>query len=100
MNLAKKIDLMKPSAPGLPCGISKILASLEQDDKKALETVMETKPGKDAISNRQIHELLLSEGFDLAFASVRLHRSKQCRCYIGRNGKTRIMLKNKKSMEE
>lgn len=100
MSLAKKINLMKPSAPGLPCGISKILASLEKDDRDALELVMNTKPGKDAISNRQIHELLLSEGFDLAFASVRLHRSKQCRCYIGRNGKTRIMLSAQKSMEK
>lgn len=92
MSLAQKIDLLKPSVPGLPCGISKILESASQDDKTALELVMATKAGKGSISNRQIHALLLSEGYDIAFASVRLHRSKHCRCFIGKNGKLRAIL--------
>lgn len=96
MSLAEKINLLKPPAPGLPCGISKILDSLSGEDKKALELVMESRPEKGSISNRQIHALLLAEGYDLAFASVRLHRSKHCRCYIGKNGKLRAVSKNKK----
>lgn len=97
MGLAEKINLLKPPAPGLPCGISKILESVSEDDKKALELVMETKPEKGSISNRQIHALLLAEGYDIAFASVRLHRSKHCRCFIGKNGKLRVAAKNKKA---
>jgi len=96
MSLAEKINLLKPSAPGLPCGISKILESLKEDDKTALELVMETKAEKGSISNRQIHELLLSEGYDIAFASVRLHRRRVCRCYIGTNGKLRPSSKTAK----
>ncbi len=96
MSLAEKINLLKPSAPGLPCGISKILESASKEDREALELVMSTKPEKGSISNRQIHSLLLSEGYDIAFASVRLHRSKHCRCYIGKNGKLRAVSNNKK----
>lgn len=96
MSLAKKLSLLSPSAPGLPCGISKIIETVSEEDRTALELVMDTKAGKGSISNRQIHELLLTEGFDIAFASIRLHRSKQCRCYTGKNGKLRAVLKTQK----
>ena len=36
------------------------------------------------MSNIKIHEIIRSEGHEIAFASVRLHRSKTCRCYIGK----------------
>jgi hypothetical protein len=92
MSLAQKINLLQPSAPGLPCGIAKILESASQDDRTALELVMATKAEKGSISNRQIYALLLSEGYDIAFSSVRLHRSKHCRCFVGKNGKLRAVL--------
>ena len=40
MSLAEKLNKITPSAPGLPCGIAKILAGLATEDRKALETVM------------------------------------------------------------
>jgi hypothetical protein len=84
VTLAEKLNQMTPSSPGLPCGISLVLNVLTGEDKKALEVVMGSPSIKGSISNRQIHKLLLSEGYEIAFSSIRLHRSKQCRCYTGK----------------
>lgn len=46
------------------------------------------------VSNRQIHEILIDEGHDIAFASIRLHRSKQCRCYIGKDSERRRQIRS------
>jgi len=93
MSLAKKISDLRPVGPGLPCGVGKILADLSGEDKKALEMLMNSKPVPGGVSNRMIFALLDEEGYKIAFASVRLHRSKQCRCFIGKNSpfrKTKI----------
>lgn len=89
MGLAERLDKLEPSAPGLPCGISKLLSGLNEKDKTALDIIMSTPSKPSGISNRAIHEILLTEGYDIAFASVRLHRSKQCRCFIGKNSERR-----------
>jgi uncharacterized protein YggU (UPF0235/DUF167 family) len=90
MTLAEKINQLAPSVAGLPCGVSKVLSKLDEEDKKALEIVMLTPPTKGQISNRQIHQLLIAEGYDVAFSSIRLHRGKQCRCYTGKEGVLRV----------
>ena len=97
MSLAKKLTELSPPAAGLPCGISKILSVLEGEDKKALEAIMGSPALRGGISNRQIHEILLNEGYDIAFASVRLHRSKQCRCFVGKDSEVRKMNRKKAS---
>lgn len=84
MTLAEKLNQIIPSTSGLPCGISLVLNNLSDEDKKALEIVMSSPSVAGSISNRQIHKLLLSEGCKIAFSSVRLHRSQQCRCYTGK----------------
>lgn len=89
MGLAKKLTELAPPAVGLPCGVAKVLGILVGDDKKALETIMDSPVMRGGISNRQIHEILLTEGYDVAFASVRLHRSKQCRCFVGKESELR-----------
>lgn len=86
MGLADRLNEINPTFPGLPCGIGKVLDSLtNQQDKEALENIMNMRSYPIGISNRQIHDVLMSEGYDIAFASVRLHRSKQCRCYVGKD---------------
>lgn len=86
MGLADKLNQINPTFPGLPCGIARILDSLtDEKDKTALENIMNMRSYPIGISNRQIHDILMSEGYDVAFASVRLHRSKQCRCYVGKD---------------
>ncbi len=90
MSLSESLNNISPSFPGLPCGIKKIMENLKnKEDKKALEDIMNRSTYPRGVSNRQIHEVLLSEGYDIAFASIRLHRSKQCRCYIGKNSEKR-----------
>jgi hypothetical protein len=97
MGLAERLDKLEPSAPGLPCGISKILSGLNEKDKTALDVIMSTPSKPSGISNRAIHEILLTEGYDIAFASVRLHRSKQCRCFIGKNSEIRKAIQKTKT---
>lgn len=84
MTLAEKLNQMVPRTTGLPCGMSLVLDNLSGEDKKALEIVMSSPSVSGSISNRQIHQLLLSEGCKIAFSSIRLHRSQQCRCYTGK----------------
>ena len=85
MSLAEKLKTATRSEPGLPCGVGKLLQKLEGEDKEALEIIFSSRSRSGTISNRQVHDILISEGHDVAFASIRLHRLQQCRCYTGKN---------------
>ena len=85
MSLADKLKEATRSTPGLPCGVAKLMTTLNEEDRKALEIVFSTKSVSGTISNVQLHELFLSEGYNVAFASIRLHRAQRCRCYISRD---------------
>lgn len=74
----------RPQGPGLPCGVGKIIQSVGEEDRKALEFVFESPSSSGGITNVQIHKILLEEGHVVAFASVRMHRAKRCRCYVGK----------------
>ena len=92
MSLAEKLKSATRSEPGLPCGVGRLLHELTGEDKEALEIIFSSRSRSGTISNRQIHEILLSEGHDIAFASVRVHRLQQCRCYVGKNSARRLEL--------
>jgi hypothetical protein len=81
MSLADKLAATSRSSTGLPCGIGKLLSELIGDDKEALEAVFSQRSVSGTISNRQIFEILLGEGHDVAFASISMHRRQQCRCF-------------------
>lgn len=85
MSLADKLKTTPRSETGLPCGVSRLLQDLSGDDKEALEVVLSERSTAGKISNRQIHQILLSEGHDVAFASIATHRRQQCRCFTGKN---------------
>jgi len=87
VSLAEKLKKANKPEPGLPCGVARLLTIVSDEDKEALELIFSTKAGNGAVSNIKIHEIIRSEGHDIAFASIRLHRSKTCRCYIGRVNK-------------
>lgn len=89
MSLADKLKEATRTEPGLPCGVGKLLQELTGEDKEALEIIFSSRSRSGTISNRQVHEILISEGHDVAFASVRVHRLQQCRCYVGKNGSKR-----------
>jgi hypothetical protein len=89
LSLADKLKEATRTEPGLPCGVGKLLSELTGEDKEALEIIFSSRSRTGTISNRQVHEILLSEGHDVSFASVRVHRLQQCRCYMGKNGSKR-----------
>lgn len=97
MSLAEKLTNAKRTEPGLPCGVSKLLSELVGEDREALEIVFASRSQSGTISNRQIHEILISEGHDVSFASIALHRRKQCRCFVGKNSEYRQELARKES---
>lgn len=82
MGLADKLKKVDQIKSGLPCGIGTLLQTLPKSDREALEEVMSQAHGPARISNRQIHEVLLGEGHEIAFHSVSAHRRKQCRCFV------------------
>jgi hypothetical protein len=92
MSLSEKLKKANKAERGLPCGIGKLLSIVSDEDKKALEIIFSTKAGNGAVSNIKIHEIIRSEGHDIAFSSIRLHRSKTCRCYIGKVNQVNIQL--------
>ena len=86
MALAEKFLDAHPSTFGLPCGIAKISEKMTSDDYETLVRVMDA-PVSDPhrVSNRKIHEILISEGYDVSFSSISLHRRRVCRCFTGKN---------------
>lgn len=95
MSLSEKLKTATKSEPGLPCGIARLLSTVSDEDREALEVIFSTKAGHGSISNLKIHEIISSEGHNIAFASVRLHRARACRCYIGKANQLKIHLNNK-----
>jgi hypothetical protein len=97
MSLADKLKSTPRSEPGLPCGVGRLLNELDSNDKRALEAVFSERSRPGTISNVQIHQILLSEGHDIAFASISMHRRRQCRCFVGKNSQLRQELAKKGS---
>lgn len=85
MSLVERLANAKPKESGLPCGMSRVLSQMDSTDKQALEDVLFGQPR--TISNAQLQEILLDEGYDISSASIKLHRRKQCRCFVGRNAR-------------
>jgi hypothetical protein len=86
MSLADKLKEATRTGPGLPCGVAVLIDTLEGEDRQALELIFSTKSVKGTIPNTKIHKILISEGYDIAFSSIRHHRSQVCRCYTGQDG--------------
>jgi hypothetical protein len=85
MSLAERINKLTPTGPGLPCGIGKLMSQLGDVDKEALVALFASNPYPNGVSNRLIFRILEEEGYNIAFASIRLHRAKMCRCFVGKN---------------
>jgi hypothetical protein len=86
--LAQKVSELTAPQFGLPCGVTKVMSVMDEDDKNTLELILFPQSDKvKRFSNRQIQELLISEGYDIAQSSLALHRRKQCRCFTGINAR-------------
>ena len=84
MGLSEKLKLTEPTHSGLPCGMGRLLASLNAKDREALNDVLfQDATAGFRMSNTRIYQVLVEEGYQVAPSSVAQHRRKQCRCFIG-----------------
>jgi hypothetical protein len=85
MSLSEKLSEVQPPAFGLPCGVSEAKRQMDAEDSQALDKVMSVgKESPQRLSNRQIQQILISEGYEVAYSSISLHRREQCRCFTGK----------------
>jgi hypothetical protein len=82
VGLSERLEEMKPREPGLPCGVARAINQMTEEDKTAFEVAMYSTPR--VLSNAQLQEALVSEGYDISYSSISLHRRRQCRCFIGK----------------
>lgn len=85
MSLVERLANAKPKPSGLPCGIFRISEQMSEEDRTALEGVLFSEPR--TISNAQLQQILIEEGYDVSGASIKLHRRRQCRCFVGRDAR-------------
>lgn len=86
--LAEKVSGLSAPQFGLPCGVSKVMATMDEEDRNTLELILFPQSDKvKRFSSRQIYELLISENHDVAQSSIALHRRKGCRCFTGINAR-------------
>jgi hypothetical protein len=82
VGLSERLEEMKPKETGLPCGVARAIDQMTEEDKTAFEMAMYSVPR--VLSNVQLQEALVGEGFDISYSSISLHRRRQCRCFIGK----------------
>jgi hypothetical protein len=86
MSLSEKLLEVTPPSYGLPCGISEVKKQMSEKDLEALDSAMLIgKESPKRLSNRQIQQVLISEGYEVAYSSISLHRRQQCRCFTGKS---------------
>ncbi|MHB9005051.1 MAG: hypothetical protein ACYC6C_13525, partial [Coriobacteriia bacterium] len=71
MSLREAAEILTPKPTGIPCGVTKLAASLPDDDRQWLEGALES----DARSS-WIAEVLHAEGFDISQNMVSRHRRR------------------------
>lgn len=85
MSLAEKFKSLEPAKPGLPCGVAKMMETMDKSDKESLNSVLfdENEVTNKRVSNTKIYQILTEEGYNIAPSSIAQHRRKQCRCFVG-----------------
>lgn len=70
------------SISGLPCQLGRLLATLPDDDSKALANVLHATQGeKNWLPSSAVVNALREEGYNVGQTAVQRHRRKMCRCY-------------------
>jgi len=81
VSLSDRLSEASPSRPGKPCGISRVLSELSDEDADALEASMRVPVGDpQRLSSQQISSILKLEGHNVSLKTVELHRKGSCRC--------------------
>lgn len=75
MSLRETASTLAPKQTGFPCGVTKVSAQLNDDDRAWLLEAL----GSDA-ANSWISDVLKKEGWQVSQAIIARHRRKACRC--------------------
>ena len=68
--------------PGIVCGVERVLANLDGEDKDALSVQLDNEYGKPGIIGAIKLSLLLKQsGVDLSDNTIQRHRRRVCRCF-------------------
>ena len=85
MSLAQRLAEAKNTTnAAMLCKIGAILnnETVPQDDRKALENILNTPEGTpNRLNNSSIGKVLREEGYDLSNSAVDRHRRNDCPCY-------------------
>ena len=85
MTLANRLSEAKPTRRGAPCRMRIIMAELSGSDLTALEQALSLPRSQSGrLSNKQISEILASEGHTISKETVQRHRVGDCNCEPGR----------------
>ena len=75
MSITDKISSAVPNRAGKGCGMCSVLEQLSEEDKQAIVSAMAVPiTDQQRITDKQIAEILKSEGYDVSFNSVYRHR--------------------------
>jgi len=61
------------------CAVRIAMDSMTAEDREALETVFSNR----SVTVRNIFQVLLDDGYDVAFWHVKEHAAKGCKCFVG-----------------
>jgi len=75
MSIKDKLEEVIPAKAGKGCGMCSVLNLLSAEDKKSLtEALSAPANGLGTVTNRQIADILSSEGYEISQHSVMRHR--------------------------
>lgn len=91
MSLSSRINERPDTIQGYPCSVANLLAEAEAkgpEELAALQRIMygkagltEPRAGCRGWTEREIFDLVTSEGYEVARSQINTHRGKACRCY-------------------
>ena len=76
MALADRITAAPKRAHGLPCSVGDLLDRLPDDERAALQHMLDN-----GWSQNEIYDAVTAEGHEVGRQTINRHRSRSCRCY-------------------
>ncbi len=77
MALADRVTAPPPPVHGTPCSIGTLLDTLEGDELKAFQVMLDS-PSWNAT---MIYDAVRDEGHQIGRQSINRHRGRKCRCF-------------------
>lgn len=88
MSLAARAQQRPETIHGTPCSVGRLIDELDADELAAFQLMMygragltEPTRGYRGWTEREVHETVTDEGYEVARSQINEHRGKRCRCY-------------------